>query len=128
MWSKTPWGHEQPCLVISAKAELLLEPKCGPFLRRREVTPEVRRILTLTVDYEIPLPLPGVPWIVPETMRRFLTGGGPLDREIELGGRRALLFEHLHELPPRDNRLPTRTGKRLLTQCRAIAGSLGVAT
>ena len=64
-------------------------------LRREEVDDRRRRVLALTRDRSIPVPVRCAPWITPRAMARFLAGGGPLDDEVEIDGVRAPIYVHL---------------------------------
>ncbi len=55
-------------------------------LRRDDLDADQRMVLSLTADHDIPVAVRGAPWPTAATMRRFLTGSGPLDRELTLDG------------------------------------------
>jgi hypothetical protein len=93
------------------------EPAEGELLRRETLTDDARRVLSLTVDHGIALPLRSAPWIRPETMRRFLAGGGPLDREVTVAGRRAPAYEHLYRLARPGDPLREATLAALAAAC-----------
>ncbi|HVI04277.1 MAG TPA: hypothetical protein VM869_36560 [Enhygromyxa sp.] len=71
-------------------------------LRREQLDERMRRVLALTCDHAIPVPVAGAPWIEPATMARFLAGGGPLDAEIEWQGETQPLFAILVPLMHRE--------------------------
>ncbi|UJR86065.1 hypothetical protein [Sandaracinus amylolyticus] len=69
-----------------------------PLLRREELDARMRRVLALSSDHRIPLPLPAAPWFGPGEMARFLRGAGALDHEVEIDGVRAPAYELLHAI------------------------------
>lgn len=64
-------------------------------LRRDDLDASQRAVLSLTAEHGIPVAVQGAPWPTAATMRRFLTGGGPLDRELTLDGVTAPIVSHL---------------------------------
>jgi hypothetical protein len=91
------YGADRPLRSLVAALARAAFGSAAPtrLLLRDELDAKKRAVLALTVTHGVPVPAPGVPWITPELMRRFLEGGGPLDRELELEGVRAPLFSHL---------------------------------
>jgi hypothetical protein len=92
------YGTDRPLrgLVASlAEAAFGTTPRAG-LLTRDELDASQRAVLALTVTYGVPVPVSGAPWITADAMSRFLTGGGPLDRALEIEGVRAPIFVHLH--------------------------------
>lgn len=76
-------------------------------LRREQLDERMRRVLALTRDHAIPVPVAGAPWIEPAAMRRFLAGGGPLDAELEWRGETQPLFVILNALARDDGQAET---------------------
>jgi hypothetical protein len=61
-------------------------------LCRDELDDRMRRVLLLTVEHGIPVPIAGAPWIEASEMARFLNGGGPLDERFEWQGANEPLY------------------------------------
>jgi hypothetical protein len=91
------YGADRPLRGLVAALARAAFGSAAPtrLLVREDLDAKKRAVLALTVTHGVPVPAPGVPWITPEVMRRFLEGGGPLDRELEMDGARAPLFAHL---------------------------------
>ncbi len=103
--SSTPtwegYGRDRPLRgLLAALARIAFGDHGDGLVRREHLDARQREVLGFTVTYGVPVPVPSAPWITPEAMTRFLEGGGPLDREVELGGVRAPAFVHLQ--PPLD--------------------------
>lgn len=64
-------------------------------LRREALDERQRAVLSLTADHGVPVPVRGAPWVTASSMRRFLTGGGALDRELTIDGVTAAVVHHL---------------------------------
>lgn len=73
-------------------------------LLREQLDDRMRRVLALTRDHAIPVPVAGAPWIDAEHMARFLAGGGPLDATIEWRGETLPLFAVLSSIARADDR------------------------
>ncbi|MBN2495383.1 MAG: hypothetical protein JXR96_12380 [Deltaproteobacteria bacterium] len=106
LWSSDPrddWneGSGLPSPEAWQRSELLraavglLAPRAFAGFAGRERDPVLagelsagqRRILGWCAVHGLAIPAPGIPWIEPCAMRRFLEGGGPLDEPLELEGR-----------------------------------------
>lgn len=68
-----------------------------------ELDERQRSILRWTVDHRLPIPVPGIPWIRPEAMKRFLDGGGPLEGQLEVGRRTSPIWRWLVDVDSEDS-------------------------
>ncbi|MBO6938272.1 MAG: HEAT repeat domain-containing protein [Deltaproteobacteria bacterium] len=56
-------------------------------IEAHELSDAQRSVLQLTVDFGMPIPVRAIPWLEPDAMRRYLEGGGPLDRPVTIDGK-----------------------------------------
>lgn len=98
----SPLWDPRPGAALGALARVLATLAFGdrlgnPALIRREtLDADQRAVLSLTAEHGIPIPVRGAPWLTAAAMRRFLSGGGPLDRELTLDGVTAPIIHHLY--------------------------------
>ncbi len=98
-WTESPEDRPLRALVgVVARGTFgELAGRADPVLAS-ELTDAQRSVLQLTVDFGLPIPVRGIPWVRPEAMRRYLEGGGPLDREVTVDGRTRPLWLWLDEV------------------------------
>ena len=84
--------------VVARRAFERFGDRRADLILRDELDDLQRRILRWTVDYDVPVPVAGIPWFRAASMRRFLEGEGPLDRMHAFEGVTRPLWRWLHEV------------------------------